>query len=347
MGADVTRRLVTLLLMIASVSADCSFSDDVRSIPGIVLQEDKEVYLLWESVLFSCEEGYAPLLDGFKSFCTDEDIFDPEPTIFSCLKTCEAPEVQEDTTFSSDGSSEPAQTYEAYQVIEFSCAADVTVGYLEDDVQPVAYCNNGVWEPSVFADCKVSCEIPTLQNDTLYNSTVVQEDDGYIKHGTAITYECTTGIPGGTIEGPSNATCDDGQFDDESTPDCKVSCESPPGLEPFGVVDHGESANFTCASGGIILDGNDVTCNDGEWSKDPQCSFRCPGRDEYYIPLDLGQSSRKKRSTALQGDTPSMLFDDDRLVGVTAGLVAMVTTTSAVGFVSAVIKAGDVFSEVF
>lgn len=75
--------------------------------------------------------------------------------------------------------------------------------------------------------------------------------------------------------------------------------------------------------------------------------FIITGRSGYYRPLnDVSTSMREKRSldTSTLQETP---YSDDRLVtSITAGVVAMVTTTSAVGFVTVAMKFGEYFSEV-
>lgn len=338
----------TILMLFASVSSDCILPEEVRAIQGIAPVEDKESYGLWESVLFLCSEGYEPLLEEFVSFCTDEEVFDPDPMIFSCSTTCSPPIVEEDTSFSLVGGEDGGDAYDGYQIIEFSCSDEVEVGYLEGGVQPFLYCSNGEWEPSVYPDCKVSCPVPVLQNDTVYGSPVPQDDAGYVRHGTSITYECVDGIPGGTLEGPMETICNDGQFTDQTIPDCKVSCESPQGLAPSGITEHGVTVNFTCESGGLIQDGIDVLCDDGEWSKNPVCSLLCPGRDGYYYtPLDTMASTSRKRRSSDTNILAGTRLSDIQLTAVTAGLVGMVTTTTAVGFVTVVWKIGDQLFEIF
>ncbi|XP_070561335.1 uncharacterized protein [Ptychodera flava] len=125
-------------------------------------------------------------------------------------------------------------------------------------------CTNGSYvnyQPGVTSKCKESCTRPSLI-DFLTIVDGFPDDSEYIASGKVITFGCESGY---SILGPTQATCDNGEFD--YIPRCVANCDMTALLNVriTGSNAHRGTAIAKCKPGFTPSDDNKVICIDSQW----------------------------------------------------------------------------------
>ncbi|XP_074733340.1 complement factor H-like [Strix uralensis] len=224
-----------------------------------IKREGKTFYLSGAKFKYVSRRGYK--FDGLSEITCSKGKWTSAP---ACLEMpCESiPKVANAQT---EGRNK--EIYEPGETIRYQCDAGfLIVG------PPEIICREGNWTAPPFCEdvtCGAAPEIPNA-----YITSTQQER--YLP-GARLQYECESHFQ---MTGGNYVTCTNGEW--SQAPTCRdVTCEPPPEI-PGGKVKGvkksrylpGESAHYQCWPGFVMAGASSIACQNGNWTKLPNCKGR-------------------------------------------------------------------------
>ncbi|XP_070560267.1 complement factor H-like [Ptychodera flava] len=221
-----------------------------------------------------CNKGYS--LEGIGTIvCLDGNYVNYQPGVTSrCKESCTRPAFI-DIIDIVNGFPDDREYITSGNVITFRCKSGYSiVGRTQ------ATCDNGEFDH--IPRCVESCTRPALI-DIINIVDGFPDDREYIASGNVIAFECESGY---SIDGPKQATCDNGEFD--QIPRCVANCDMTalPNARITGSNVHGGVGIVKCKAGFIPSDDYQVVCTNGQWRGPIICEDLLSEYIAVYFPFE-------------------------------------------------------------